>query len=235
MFKVFTEFVTILLLFYVLVFGVKAGGILAPWPGMEPAPPALEGEVLTTGLPATYSLWIRLKSTATALKLLTDRRALNRLPDTTFVKASSLVFMLPFLGKNPSNEIFWLLSTPMSQSDWGLWRSEVGMHRPNFSTFTWGKKKSFPLWRSSLVQCCWTSCRYKCLFLGCTSGECPWPHLEATFSKISLLSKEGDVCDLHLLTGIFFQSFQSVVGKKWCLYWAPANITSSKAPLRKVI
>ena len=55
-FKVFTEFVTILLLFYVLVFGVKAGGILAPWPGVEPAPPALEGEVLTTGLPVTYSL-----------------------------------------------------------------------------------------------------------------------------------------------------------------------------------
>ena len=28
----------------------KAYGILAPWPGIEPAPLALEGEVLTTGL-----------------------------------------------------------------------------------------------------------------------------------------------------------------------------------------
>ena len=28
-----------------------ACGILAPRPGMEPAPPALEDEVLTTGLP----------------------------------------------------------------------------------------------------------------------------------------------------------------------------------------
>ena len=32
-------------------FSRKACRILAPWPGIEPAPPALEGEVLTTGLP----------------------------------------------------------------------------------------------------------------------------------------------------------------------------------------
>ena len=32
-------------------FGHEACGILAPWPGMEPAPPVLEGEVWTTGLP----------------------------------------------------------------------------------------------------------------------------------------------------------------------------------------
>ena len=32
-------------------FGPEACGILAPWPGIEPAPPALEGEVLTTGPP----------------------------------------------------------------------------------------------------------------------------------------------------------------------------------------
>ena len=32
-------------------FGCEACGILAPWPGIEPAPPTLEGEVLTTGLP----------------------------------------------------------------------------------------------------------------------------------------------------------------------------------------
>ena len=30
-------------------FGHEAYGILAPRPGVEPAPPALEGEVLTTG------------------------------------------------------------------------------------------------------------------------------------------------------------------------------------------
>ena len=44
--KVFIELVTVLLLFYVLVFGCEACGILAPGPGIEPAPPALEGEVL---------------------------------------------------------------------------------------------------------------------------------------------------------------------------------------------
>ena len=32
-------------------FGCEACGILAPWPGIEPAPPALEGEVLTAGPP----------------------------------------------------------------------------------------------------------------------------------------------------------------------------------------
>ena len=50
-FKVFIEFVSILFLFNVLVFGCKVYGILAPWPGIEPAPLALEGEVLTTGPP----------------------------------------------------------------------------------------------------------------------------------------------------------------------------------------
>ena len=32
-------------------FGGEAWGILVPWPGIEPAPPELEGEVLTTGPP----------------------------------------------------------------------------------------------------------------------------------------------------------------------------------------
>ena len=32
-------------------FGLKACGILAAQPGIELTPPALEGEVLTTGLP----------------------------------------------------------------------------------------------------------------------------------------------------------------------------------------
>ena len=33
------------------VFGREACGILAPPPGIDPAPPALEGKVLTTGPP----------------------------------------------------------------------------------------------------------------------------------------------------------------------------------------
>ena len=32
-------------------FSVREHGILVPWPGIEPAPPALEGEILTTGPP----------------------------------------------------------------------------------------------------------------------------------------------------------------------------------------
>ena len=35
----------------VVFFGHKAPGILAPGPGIEPAAPALKGEVLTTGRP----------------------------------------------------------------------------------------------------------------------------------------------------------------------------------------
>ena len=46
------EFVTILLLFYILfLFGCQACGILAPRAGMELTPPGLEGEVSTSGLP----------------------------------------------------------------------------------------------------------------------------------------------------------------------------------------
>ena len=51
-FTVFIEFVTILLLVYVLVFfGCEACGILAPQPETELACPALEGKVLTTEKP----------------------------------------------------------------------------------------------------------------------------------------------------------------------------------------
>ena len=39
-------------------FGREERGILAPWPGIEPAPPALEGEVLTTGPPGKSLGWL---------------------------------------------------------------------------------------------------------------------------------------------------------------------------------
>ena len=45
------EFVTVLL--HILIsFGYKPWGILASWPGIEPKPPALDVEVLTTGPPS---------------------------------------------------------------------------------------------------------------------------------------------------------------------------------------
>ena len=51
-FKVFIEIITILLLFYVLgFFWSQTCEILAPWLGIEPTFPALEGEALATGLP----------------------------------------------------------------------------------------------------------------------------------------------------------------------------------------
>ena len=51
-FKVFIEFFTILLMFYVFgFFGHEVGGILAPQPGIKPSPSALEGNILTTGPP----------------------------------------------------------------------------------------------------------------------------------------------------------------------------------------
>ena len=55
--NIFIEFVTILLLFYVLVFGSRAYGILALWPGIESEPPVLEGDVLTAGPPGKSLGW----------------------------------------------------------------------------------------------------------------------------------------------------------------------------------
>ena len=50
-FKVFIELITYCFCFMFWVFGPKACGNLAPQTGIKPAPPALEGEVLTTGPP----------------------------------------------------------------------------------------------------------------------------------------------------------------------------------------
>ena len=52
--KVIFDFVTILLLFYVLVFCQEVCGILVPQPGIELEPPALEREVLVTGPPGKF-------------------------------------------------------------------------------------------------------------------------------------------------------------------------------------
>ena len=49
-FKVFIEFVKILLLFYFFIF-LAACEILAPVPGIEPALPAFEDKVITPGPP----------------------------------------------------------------------------------------------------------------------------------------------------------------------------------------
>ena len=57
--KVFIEFVTVLLLFMFWFFGSEAGGILAPGLGTEPALPALEGKILTTGSPGKHLVFIK--------------------------------------------------------------------------------------------------------------------------------------------------------------------------------
>lgn len=54
-FKSLHQFVTMLLLFYVLVFGCEACGILSPQPGT--VAPALDGRVLSTGI-ASKSLYL---------------------------------------------------------------------------------------------------------------------------------------------------------------------------------
>ena len=41
-----------------LFFGLEACEILSLWPGIEPTPPELEGEVLTTRLPEKSSMEI---------------------------------------------------------------------------------------------------------------------------------------------------------------------------------
>ena len=55
LFKVFIEFVTVLLLLFMFCFfGHEACVILAPPPGIDPSLSALEGEVLTIGLPEKF-------------------------------------------------------------------------------------------------------------------------------------------------------------------------------------
>ena len=54
-FQSLLQFVTILLLFYVLVFGCEACGILSPQPGT--VAPALDGRVFSTGSPASPCIW----------------------------------------------------------------------------------------------------------------------------------------------------------------------------------
>ena len=56
-FKASIEFVTILLHFMFWFFGPEACGILAPRPGFKPTPPALEGQVLTTGQAGKSPSW----------------------------------------------------------------------------------------------------------------------------------------------------------------------------------
>ena len=50
-FKDLIDFVTVLFLFYTLVFWLPGMGILASRPKTKPTPPVLEGGVLTTGPP----------------------------------------------------------------------------------------------------------------------------------------------------------------------------------------
>ena len=51
------------------LFAPKACGILAPWPGTEPIPPALEGEAFTTGLPGKSQLYRFIKQHSALLSL----------------------------------------------------------------------------------------------------------------------------------------------------------------------
>ena len=55
------DFVTTLLMFYVLFFGQEVNEILASWPGIKPVFLVLEGEVLTTGPPGSplpVEIWV---------------------------------------------------------------------------------------------------------------------------------------------------------------------------------
>ena len=62
MWTILKVFATILLLFLCFwCFGHEACGILASQPGIEPAPPTLEGEVLTTGEPGKSQGFLKLE------------------------------------------------------------------------------------------------------------------------------------------------------------------------------
>ena len=76
-FNVFIEFVTLLLLFFGFFFSQKARGILVPQPGIDPTPPELEGEVLTTGPPGKSLIFpfiagFILESESSSLSVMSD-------------------------------------------------------------------------------------------------------------------------------------------------------------------
>ena len=56
-FKVFIEFVTILLVSCFVFFDHQACGLLAARPGTKSTPSALEGELFTTGPPGKFPSW----------------------------------------------------------------------------------------------------------------------------------------------------------------------------------
>ena len=90
--KVFIEFVIILFLFYVLVFWLRGMWILATQPGIESAPLALEGEVLTTWPPG--------KSLYEGFWFFASRKLLQKVTWSRLnVRHISLsMIILPFLG-----------------------------------------------------------------------------------------------------------------------------------------
>ena len=99
-FKVFIAFVTILLLIFMFwgfvsfLFGWKECGISAPWLGIEPTPPALEGEVLTTWPPGTSQggSWLKL------FKMLRTLLWEGLLQDETWAFTKETVFYVSFEG-----------------------------------------------------------------------------------------------------------------------------------------
>ena len=54
MYKVFIDLLQGYFCFTFWFFNYEVCGVLAPLPGIKPAPPALEGEVLSTGLPGKF-------------------------------------------------------------------------------------------------------------------------------------------------------------------------------------
>ena len=53
-YEVFIELVTMFPFYVLVLWGWEVYGISAPWPGIEPAPSALEGQVLATGPPGRF-------------------------------------------------------------------------------------------------------------------------------------------------------------------------------------
>ena len=53
-YEVFIDLLQYCLGFMVWFFNHEVCGVLAPLPSIKPAPPALEGEVLSTGLPGKF-------------------------------------------------------------------------------------------------------------------------------------------------------------------------------------
>ena len=122
-------------------FGHKACGILSPWPGIELAPPALEGKVLTTGPPGKSQGF----------------RVLNKLQVKVLITQSFLTLWDPVDYSPPGSSLHEILQARI------LERVVISSSRGTFQTQ--GSNPSLLHWRQILYHWATREVRWQGVFV----------------------------------------------------------------------